>query len=136
MPLFHLAINVTDLNEARAFYGGVLGCTEGRCSETWVDYDFFGHQLTLHLGEPLPARNTGKVDGKNVPIPHFGVVMNMDDWQVMADRLTQAGVEFALAPCRRFEGKAGDQRTLFIYDPFSNPIEIKGVTDLDDVFAS
>ncbi len=136
MSLFHLAINVTSLNEARAFYGDLLGAEEGRSSDTWVDYDFFGHQLTVHLGEPFKAQNTGRVDGKKVPIPHFGVVLEMPAWRKMAEHLTNAGVDFILAPSRRFEDQPGDQNTMFFLDPCGNPIEIKGVASMGEVFAS
>jgi len=136
MSLFHLAINVTDLDEARAFYGGLLGCAEGRVMDTWVDFNFFGHQLSLHLGEPFKTARTGKVAGALVPMPHLGVVLPMDEWQAMADKLTKAGVEFVLPPSRRFEGQPGEQSTMFFYDPCGNPIEIKGVENMDEVFAA
>ena len=105
--LFHLAFNVTDLDEARRFYGGVLGCAEGRASETWVDFDFFGHQLSLHLGTPFATAPTGQVDGQLVPMPHFGLVLALPDWQAMAGRLKAAQTDFVLAPQVRFEGRAG-----------------------------
>ncbi len=136
MSLFHLAINVTDLDESRAFYGGILGATEGRSTDTWVDYNFFGHQLTLHLGEPFKTKNTGQVAGKLVPMPHLGIILEMPEWQKMADHLTSKGIDFVLPPSRRFEGKPGDQHTMFFYDPCGNPIEIKGVEDMNTVFAA
>lgn len=124
--LFHLAFNVSDLDQARRFYGGVLGCTEGRSTATWVDFDFFGHQLSLHLGEPFRTERTGHVGDQLVPMPHFGLVLALPDWQVMARRLQAADTEFVLAPQLRFEGQPGEQWTMFFCDPFGNPIEIKG----------
>ena len=128
--MFHLAINVTDLGEARAFYGGTLGCREGRSAPTWVDYDFFGHQLSLHLGEPLTHAATGKVGDQMVPMPHFGAVLELGIWRATADRLTQAGIDFVIPPAIRFEGEAGEQWTMFFHDPSGNPIELKGFADL------
>jgi extradiol dioxygenase family protein len=134
--LFHLAINVTDLDEARRFYGGVLGCTEGRSTSTWVDFDFYGHQLSLHLGEPLRTQPTGRVDDKQVPMPHFGLVLQLSDWQAMADRLRQAGTAFVFEPQLRFAGQPGEQWTMFFTDPFGNPIEVKGFASMTDLYAS
>ncbi|WP_212523942.1 VOC family protein [Actibacterium sp. MT2.3-13A] len=133
---FHLAINVTDLGTARGFYGGVLGCTEGRSTETWVDFDFFGHQLSLHLGQPFATAATGKVGDHKVPMPHFGVVLALPDWRKLARRLEEAGTAFILAPSVRFAGQPGEQWTMFFTDPDGNPIEIKGFADMDRVFAS
>ena len=124
--LFHLAFNVSNLDQARRFYGGVLGCTEGRSTATWVDFDFFGHQLSLHLGEPFRTERTGHVGDQLVPMPHFGLVLALPDWQVMARRLQAADTEFVMAPQLRFEGQPGEQWTMFFCDPFGNPIEIKG----------
>ncbi|GGE26398.1 dioxygenase [Primorskyibacter flagellatus] len=135
IPPFHLAYHVTDLDEARAFYGGILGAEEGRSTETWVDFDFFGHQLSLHLGTPFATTNTGKVGDHMVPMPHLGMVLGYDDWRAMADRLTGAGVDFVLPPSVRFEGQPGEQWTMFFRDPSGNPIEIKGFRDLAGVFA-
>lgn len=134
--LFHFAFNVTDLDEARRFYGGLLGCTEGRSTETWVDFDFFGHQLSLHLGQPLATADTGHVGDHLVPMPHFGLILTLDDWRAMADRLTAGGVRFVISPQVRFEGQPGEQWTMFFRDPFGNPIEIKGFRSLDTVYAS
>ena len=106
--LFHFSFNVTDLNVARRFYGDVLGCTEGRSTDTWVDFDFYDHQISLHLGEPWKTHNTGQVDGKQVPMPHFGLVLNLPDWQAMAQRLQDAGTEFVLEPHLRFAGQPGE----------------------------
>lgn len=132
---FHLACNVTDLDSARAFYGDLLGCAEGRSTDTWVDFDFFGHQLSLHLGEPLATADTGNVGGQKVPMPHFGVVLDMDNWRALAERLTKAGTDFIIEPGLRFAGKSGEQATMFFRDPSGNPIEIKGFADMSRVFA-
>jgi len=134
--LFHFAFNVTDLNEARRFYGGILGCKEGRSTDTWVDFDFFSHQISLHLGEPLKTAPTGRVGEHMVPMPHFGLVLQKDDWQAMAERLQAAGVAFVIAPQLRFAGQAGEQWTMFFLDPFGNPLEIKGLASLDTLYAS
>jgi hypothetical protein len=134
--LFHFAFNVTDLDAARRFYGGVLGCTEGRSTDTWVDFDFFGHQISLHLGQPFPTANTGHVGDKLVPMPHFGLILEQPAWQAMADRLTAAGTDFVLPPQLRFAGQPGEQWTMFFRDPFGNPIEVKGFASLDTVYAT
>jgi len=127
--LFHFAFNVTDLDVARHFYGAVLGCSEGRSTDTWVDFDFYDHQISLHLGEPLKTQNTGRVDGKLVPMPHFGLILNLPDWQAMAQRLQAVGTQFVLEPQLRFAGQPGEQWTMFFLDPFGNPLEIKGFSD-------
>jgi len=134
--LFHLAYHVTDLQKARSFYGNLLGCTEGRSTDTWVDFDFFGHQISLHLGEPFATENTGKVGDHMVPMPHLGVVLPQADWQSLADRLTASGMEFVLEPHTRFEGEPGEQSTMFFRDSSGNPIEIKGFKDFDAVYSS
>jgi len=136
MALFHLAFNVTDLDTTRAFYGGLLGCAEGRSTETWVDFDFFGHQLSCHLGKPFASAPTGKVGDHDVPMPHFGAVLPMADWRALADRLTSEGVDFILSPQVRFEGEPGEQSTMFFTDPSGNPIEIKGMADFEGAFAT
>ena len=133
---FHLAYHVTDLDQSRAFYGDLLGCAEGRSTETWVDFNFFGHQISLHLGTPFATGNTGKVGDHMVPMPHLGVVLPMADWQALADRLTEQGVDFVLAPSIRFRGEPGEQATMFFRDPSGNPIEIKGLADWSGLFAS
>jgi len=133
---FHLAINVTDLDAARGFYGGVLGAIEGRSTETWVDFDFFGHQLSLHLGTPFATEATGKVGDHRVPMPHFGVVLPLALWREVAARLDAAGVDFVIPPSVRFEGEPGEQWTMFFRDPSGNPLEIKGFAEMDRVFAS
>jgi extradiol dioxygenase family protein len=134
--LFHLAFHVTDLDAARRFYGGVLGCTEGRSTDTWVDFDFFSHQISLHLGEPFKTSRTGKVGDHWVPMPHFGLVLLLPQWRLLAERLTSAGVDFVLPPQVRFEGQPGEQWTMFFCDPFGNPIEVKGFASLAEVYAS
>ncbi|MEF3047272.1 VOC family protein [Pseudotabrizicola sp. L79] len=132
---FHLAIHVRDLDEARAFYGTTLGCAEGRSAPSWVDFSFFGHQLSLHLGQPFQNEATGKVGDKMVPMPHFGVVLALEDWRALAKRLTAAGTQFILPPSVRFEGEPGEQWTMFLRDPSGNPLEFKGFPTMDGVFA-
>jgi extradiol dioxygenase family protein len=132
---FHLAIHVTDLDAARRFYGDLLGCAEGRSTATWVDFDFYGHQLSLHLGQPFATTNTGRVGNDWVPMPHFGLVLALDAWRDLADRLTQAKIDFVLPPQVRFAGEPGEQWILFLLDPSGNPIEIKGFASLDAVYA-
>ncbi|WP_085907387.1 VOC family protein [Kiloniella majae] len=134
--LFHLAYNVQNLEETRSFYGGVLGCAEGRSSDTWVDYDFFGHEISLHLGIPFDVRASGKVGEHLVPMPHFGAILEYNDWVDVAEKLKQAEIEFLLEPMVRFEGEPGEQWTMFFFDPSGNPIEIKGFKSMDKVFAS
>ncbi|WP_370228985.1 VOC family protein [Cognatishimia sp.] len=136
MSIFHLAYHVTDLDKARDFYGGVLGCEEGRSTDTWVDFDFFGHQISLHLGTPFATTNTGKVGDHMVPMPHLGVILPMADWQMLADRLVEEGLTFELEPFVRFPGEPGEQGTMFFRDPSGNPIEIKGFDNNTGVFAS
>lgn len=132
--LFHLAFHVTDLDAARRFYGGVLGCTEGRSTDTWVDFDFFGHQISLHRGQPFATSLTGRVGDTLVPMPHFGLVLALPHWQALAARLREAGVEFLVEPHLRFAGQPGEQWTLFFRDPCGNPIEVKGFASLEAVY--
>jgi extradiol dioxygenase family protein len=132
---FHLAYNVTDLDAARDFYGRLLGAVEGRSTESWVDFDFFGHQLSLHLGRPFATEATGRVGEHMVPMPHFGVVLPLEDWRALAARLEAAGTDFVIPPSVRFEGEPGEQWTMFFRDPSGNPIEIKGFADMGGVFA-
>ena len=134
--LFHLAYHVTDLDEARKFYGDILGCTEGRSTDTWVDFDFFGHQISLHLGKPFETTNTGHVGDHLVPMPHMGVILPLSDWLVLADRLQAAGLTFEIPPVIRFAGQPGEQRTMFFRDPSGNPIEVKGFADQSRIFAA
>jgi uncharacterized protein len=137
MPVpFHFAYHVRDLDEARAFYTGALGAVEGRSTDTWVDFDFFGHQLSLHLGEPFANAPTGKVGDHMVPMPHFGVVLPLTDWTALAGRLEELQTDFILAPSVRFKGEAGEQWTMFFRDPSGNPIEIKGFADDAGIFAA
>lgn len=136
MSIFHLAYHVDDLDKARAFYGGLLGCSEGRSTDTWVDFNFFGHQISLHLGPVFATSKTGKVGDHMVPMPHLGVILPQDDWQTLADRLTAAGLDFTLAPVTRFADEPGEQSTMFFHDPAGNPIEIKGFKDMAGVFAT
>ena len=133
---FHLAFPVHDLAAARAFYGGVLGCAEGRSSDAWIDFDFYGHQIVTHLvagGGGDAGHNP--VDGHGVPVPHFGVVLTLDDWQALADRLTAAGTRFEIEPYIRFKGEPGEQATMFFMDPSGNAVEIKAFANLDSLFA-
>lgn len=132
--LFHLAFHVRDLDAARRFYGDVLGCREGRSTDSWVDFDFFGHQVSLHLGEPFATTDTGHVGDHLVPMPHLGVVLELPDWQALARRLEAAGMDFVLPPQVRFEGQPGEQWTMFFRDPSGNPIEVKGFRSLDSVY--
>lgn len=136
MPsLFHLAFHVTDLDVARRFYGGVLGCREGRSTATWVDFDFDGHQLSMHLGQPFRTERTGRVGDQLVPMPHFGLVLELPAWHAMAGRLKAAGTEFVLPPQVRYPGEPGEQWTMFFCDPFGNPIEVKGFQSLEGLYA-
>ena len=134
---FHLAFPVHDLDAARAFYGGVLGCAEGRSSDTWIDFDFWGHQVVAHLsGERSTPATVGHVDQKQVPTPHFGVVLDWDDWHDLRDKLVAAGTTFIVEPYIRFQGQAGEQATLFFEDPSGNALEFKSFKNLDQLFAT
>ncbi len=129
---FHLAIPVTDLAAARRFYGDLFGCAEGRSDRTWVDFNFLGHQLVCHLvpAHTMATGQANRVDGNQVPIPHFGVVLEMAEWQRLADRLKARGVEFIIQPHIRFQGQPGEQATLFLRDPSGNAVEIKAFQDV------
>lgn len=134
---FHLAIPVTDLNHAEAFYGGLLGSSKGRSSEQWIDWNFFGHQLVTHLVTAMPSSpGYNKVDKHAVPVPHFGVVLQWDDWQTLASKLQTARTDFVIEPYIRFKGKPGEQATLFLLDPSGNALEFKAFKDLGQLFAS
>ena len=136
LPPFHLAFPVHDLAAARAFYGDLLGCPEGRSSDQWVDFDFHGHQIVAHLVPGTEARAAGNpVDGHHVPVPHFGLVLNMADWERLAARLEAAGVDFAIPPTIRFRGLAGEQATMFFLDPSGNALEIKAMADPANLFS-
>ena len=133
---FHLAFPVRDLAETRAFYGGLLGCPEGRSSPEWIDFNLFGHQVVAHLSpEECSQAATSAVDGDAVPVRHFGVVLPMGEWQALADRLTAAGTKFIIEPHVRFKGLAGEQATLFFQDPSGNSLEFKAFKDLGQLFA-
>ena len=133
---FHLAFPVHDLAAARSFYGVTMGCREGRSSDDWVDFDFFGHQIVAHLAPGQAGdRASTKVDGHGVPVPHFGVVLAMADWRTLADRLRTAGVAFAMEPTVRFAGQPGEQATMFFRDPSGNALEIKAFEDDAKLFA-
>jgi extradiol dioxygenase family protein len=135
-PRFHLAFPVDDLAAARNFYGGLLACPEGRSAPDWIDFDLFGHQIVAHLAPDLiSADRRNMVDGQAVPVRHFGLVLAMADWQTMADRLTQAGIEFIIPPQIRFKGEAGEQATFFIRDPAGNALEFKAFADIGQLFA-
>lgn len=135
--LFHLAFPVHDLEAAREFYGGVLGCTEGRSSERWVDFDLYGHQIVAHLAEDAAGvRATNHVDADDVPVPHFGIVLPMEEWRALSEKLTSNGVKFVVEPKIRFAGEVGEQATMFFLDPSGNALEFKGFSDFASVFAT
>jgi len=137
LPPFHLAFPVHDLDAARGFYGGLLGCPEGRSAAQWIDFDFFGHQIVTHLdAEMAPRVHSNSVDGHDVPVPHFGAVLAMDRWQALADRLEAAGTQFVIAPTVRFQGAPGEQATMFLLDPSGNALEFKAMRDPDALFRS
>ena len=135
-PVFHLAFPVLDLAATRRFYGELLGCTEGRSAETWVDFDFFGHQLSAHLVEKAsPAVPVNEVDGDDVPVRHFGVVLSLERWERLAARLKEARIAFRLEPHVRFQGEVGEQATFFLDDPSGNSLEFKAFADPARLFA-
>ena len=134
---FHIAFPVDDLAAARHFYGTILACPEGRSSDHWIDFDLFGHQIVAHLKprSEKSAEHHNPVDGHAVPIPHFGVVLTMDKWEALANRLKQAGQIFEIEPYIRFKGEVGEQATMFFYDPAGNALEFKAFADMSQVFA-
>ena len=134
---FHLAIPVSDIETARAFYGGLLGCAEGRSSDEWVDFNLFGHQLVCHqvASTAADATPTNPVDGHDVPVPHFGVVLGWEDWHALAERLQARQTKFVLEPHIRFKGQVGEQATLFLLDPCGNALEFKAFKDIGQLFA-
>jgi extradiol dioxygenase family protein len=134
-PPFHLAIPVHDLAAAREFYGGLFGCAEGRSSDEWVDFDFFGHQVVAHLDPTRKHVHHNEVDGKEVPVPHFGVVMEWGAWHSLAERLRGRGTRFEIEPGIRFAGQVGEQATMFLYDPSGNALEFKAFKDPARLFA-
>ena len=133
---FHIAFPVDDLDQARAFYGSVLGCPEGRSCNEWIDFDLFGHQIVAHL-TPSSSRQPhhNPVDGHAVPVPHFGVVLTMDQWRTLAERMQRIGTDFIIEPCIRFRGEPGEQATMFFLDPAGNALEFKAFADLGQLFA-
>lgn len=133
---FHLAIPVKEIVETRKFYGEIMQCTEGRSSDHWVDFDFFGHQLVIHQTEIPDAKDqSNPVDGHDVPVPHFGVILDWEDWQVLSARLKSHNIKFIIAPYIRFEGLPGEQATMFLQDPSGNALEFKSFKDMSQVFA-
>lgn len=141
---FHIAFPVSDIQVARDFYGGILGCAEGRSAETWVDFNLYGHQIVAHYQPPSTTKALGQqaaplrrnaVDGKAVPVPHFGVVLTMEGWYALCDRLKAAGVQFEIEPYVRFKGEVGEQATMFFFDPFGNALEFKAFRDMSSLFA-
>jgi len=133
---FHLAFPVDDLAAARRFYGGLLGCPEGRSSDEWIDFDFFGHQIVAHLAPGRSGRQAeNEVDGEHVPVPHFGIVLPMAEWEMLAQRLNDGGAEFVIPPTVRFAGQPGEQATMFFLDPAGNALEIKAMRDPANLFA-
>ena len=136
IPPFHLPFPVHDLAAARAFYGELLGCPEGRSSDEWIDFDFHGHQIVAHLSTSASADQANNlVDGHDVPVPHFGLVLGMEEWRALADRLTAAGTRFVMEPTVRFAGQPGEQATMFFRDPSGNALEIKAMADPAALFA-
>ncbi|NDF12217.1 MAG: glyoxalase [Proteobacteria bacterium] len=136
MTPFHLAIPVKDLSEARGFYGKLLGCEEGRSAEKWIDYNFFGHQLSLHLKpEECATAKANAVDGKDVPVRHFGAILEWNTWHTLADKLTKHGMAFVIEPYIRFKGEIGEQATMFFMDPSGNALEFKSFKDMSQIFA-
>jgi uncharacterized protein len=134
---FHIAFPVDDLDAARAFYGGTLGCPEGRSSEQWIDFNLFGHQIVAHLKPSSHdnQRHHNPVDGHDVPVPHFGVVLSMQDWERLVERLRTAKVQFVIEPYIRFKGEVGEQATMFFLDPAGNALEFKAFADIGQLFA-
>jgi extradiol dioxygenase family protein len=136
MPPFHLAFPVHDLAAARAFYGDLLGCPEGRSSPDWVDFNFYGHQIVAHLApDECGHRSASPVDGHDVPVRHFGAVLSIPEWETLADKLKAAGTAFVIEPYTRFKGEVGEQSTMFFLDPSGNAVELKAFADMDSLFA-
>jgi len=137
MPRFHFAFPVDDLSKARDFYGGLLGCPEGRSAPDWVDFDLYGHQIVAHLTPARPHADAGSnaVDGDDVPVPHFGLILAWDDWHGLAGKLKAAGLRFVIEPHIRFKGEAGEQATMFLRDPAGNALEFKAFQDESRIFA-
>lgn len=135
LPAFHLAFPVDDLAAARRFYGDLLGCAEGRSSEEWIDFDFHGHQIVAHLSGEAGNRTSNPVDGHDVPVPHFGLVLSMEEWRALAKKLEAAGTDFVIQPTIRFEGRPGEQASMFLRDPAGNALEFKAFANPDELFA-
>ena len=136
LPAFHLAFPVDNLAAARRFYGKLLGCPEGRSCDRWIDFNLYGHQIVAHLApEAARARATNPVDGEDVPVPHFGAVLPMEDWEKLAERLVEGGVDFVIPPTVRFAGQPGEQATMFLRDPAGNALEFKAMADPAKLFA-
>jgi extradiol dioxygenase family protein len=136
MPPFHLAFPVRDIEEARQFYVGLLGCGEGRSSPEWVDFDFYGHQIVAHLApDECGHKQTSSVDDHQVPVRHFGAVLSIPQWEVMAEKLKAVGTKFVIEPYVRFKGEVGEQATMFFMDPSGNALEFKAFKNMDSLFA-
>lgn len=136
LPPFHLAFPVDDLLAARRFYGGLLGCPEGRSAEEWIDFDLYGHQIVAHLApDAVRSRAEKRVDGEDVPVPHFGLVLSLDQWKELAERLESAGVAFVIPPTVRFKDQPGEQATMFLLDPSGNALEFKAMANPAKLFA-
>ena len=136
LPPFHIAFPVDDLAAARRFYGDLLGCPEGRSADHWVDFDLRGHQIVAHLApDAVRGRASNRVDGDDVPVPHFGLVLSMREWEKLAERLVEAGTDFVIPPTVRFAGEPGEQATMFLLDPAGNALEFKAMADPAKLFA-
>jgi extradiol dioxygenase family protein len=136
LPPFHLAFAVDDLAAARRFYGGLLQCPEGRSADDWVDFNLYGHQIVAHLAPgAVTARVSNPVDGEEVPVPHFGIVLSVPEWKALAERLVEADTDFVIPPTVRFEGQPGEQATMFLLDPAGNALEFKAMSNPDNLFA-
>jgi extradiol dioxygenase family protein len=136
LPPFHLAFPVDDLDAARRFYGGLLGCPEGRSSAEWVDFNLHGHQIVAHLApDAVRARASNAVDGEDVPVPHFGMILPIVEWKALAERLVEAGTDFLIPPTVRFESQPGEQATMFFLDPSGNALEFKAMANPENLFA-
>tara|TARA_B100000674_G_C37945414_1_gene964689 strand:+ start:1319 stop:1738 length:420 start_codon:yes stop_codon:yes gene_type:complete len=135
LPPFHLAIPVHDLKVAQDFYGQLLNCQQGRSSDHWIDYNFFGHQLVVHLDKNINKKTFNAVDGKNIPIPHFGLVLDWIQWESLKQKLQKSNMEFIVDPYIRFKGQIGEQATMFFLDPSGNALEFKAFKNMDQLFA-
>jgi len=135
MRPFHLAFPVDDLDKIREFYTNILGCNEGRSSDRWIDFDMYGHQVVAHLTDDMTLVETNSVDGDDVPASHFGVILTMDDWTLLSDRIKNSGIEFIIEPHIRFKGEPGEQATMFFLDPCGNALEFKAFNDDKQIFA-